>query len=86
MFSIFIASTIASGCPASTVSPALTETEVMTPGIGQSSIFDVSGGSFFGINLASLATRGLLTRAITSTPRQRSLIAVPVSSTFTLIG
>ncbi|MCY1244483.1 hypothetical protein D9M72_575580 [compost metagenome] len=64
----------------------MTETEVMTPGIGQSSIFDVSGGSFVGISLASSATRGLLTRAITSMPRQRSRIAVPVSSTFTLIG
>lgn len=35
-FSIFIASTIASVCPASTVSPTCTASELMTPGIGQS--------------------------------------------------
>src|SRR5690606_37214177 len=40
-FSIFMASTVASGCPASTVSPCSTRMDVMTPGIGQSSIFDV---------------------------------------------
>jgi hypothetical protein len=35
----------------------------MTPGMGQSSSFEVSGGSFSGISSASSATRGLRTRA-----------------------
>ncbi|MNT50137.1 hypothetical protein D3C72_1870400 [compost metagenome] len=55
----------------------------MTPGIGQSSIFDVSGGSFSGISLASSATRGDRTRAVTSMPRQRSRMAGPTRLIFT---
>ncbi len=67
-FSIFIASTTASISPACTCWPSVTLIDTTRPGIGQISIFDVSGGFLTGINAASAAMRGRRTVALTIAP------------------
>src|SRR4029450_10373089 len=56
MFSIFIASTTASGWPASTLSPSPTWSAVSSPGIGQIRYFDRSGGTFSLLRPLRIAT------------------------------
>ena len=81
-FSIFIASTIASTWPNSILSPAETEMERITPGMGHKRRFDVSLTFFSGISFASSAIRVLRTTAKTSIPRRRNLKPLPDGNTF----
>jgi hypothetical protein len=48
--------------------PSVTAMETTMPGIGQSSMFEVSGGSLIGISLSSVAVFGNITRASTDKP------------------
>ena len=50
-----VASTVASACPSCTTSPTETAMAVIRPGIGQSSVLEVSGGAFSSISSASSA-------------------------------
>ena len=72
-FSIFIASTTASVSPALTSWPSATLTETTRPGIGQSSILDVSAATFLGMSAASSAASGERTIAVTVRPPCPSL-------------
>src|SRR5262249_31146 len=68
MFSIFIASTTASGSPVLTSWPWLTVTEESRPGIGDNSRREVSEACFSGISASSSAARGDNTCARRITP------------------
>ena len=67
-FSIFIASTTASGSPALTSCPTTTAMERTSPGIGHNSAFDVSAAFFANISAASCASRFVYTRASAAAP------------------
>src|SRR5690349_12594985 len=68
-FSIFIASTMASGSPALTSWPTSTAIDTISPGIGQSSLRAASDRTRSGIRRASSASRPVYTRATISIPR-----------------
>src|SRR5688572_24860326 len=68
MFSIFIASTTASSCPALMSWPSFTEICTSNPGIGDSRYFDMSGGVFSSMWPASAAARGASTWTFSCAP------------------
>src|ERR1700679_2045920 len=82
-FSIFIASTTASGSPALTSWPTATFTDTTRPGIGQSRNFDVSAATFFGIRPASAAAWGLRTETKACAPPWRKRLPPAARSIWT---
>jgi hypothetical protein len=84
IFSIFIASTTASGWPASTLSPSPTLSAVSRPGIGQIRYLERSGGTFSIMKRLSSATWAGSTSTTCEAPRVVSRHCRPRRATWTI--